>query len=295
VRRNFSINAVLITAIVSISFAATLIRLAAAQPIAIAGYRMLFSTIVLLPFVLSSRRVMGELRALRLGEIALLALSGLFLSIHFISWIASIFLTGVASSVVLVTTTPLFVALYSVVVLRESVSTFFWTGLVLAAAGALLIGGGDVFGEGMRWKGDMLALLGAVAAAGYFIVGGRMRKQLTLLAYVFPVYLASTVAIFIVALSWGVQLGGYGGSFYLYTLLLALVCQIMGHTLFNWALRHVKATFVTIGTLGEPIGATVIAYFVLGENPLKGELVGGLFIIAGLFCALYFRKPGNTA
>lgn len=291
--RNSRINAILVTAIAAISFAATFIRLAAEQPIAIAGYRMLFSTLALLPFVLSSKRAMGELRSLRRREIALLVLSGLFLSIHFISWIASIFLTGVASSVVLVTMTPLFVALYSILVLREGVSPLFWVGLVTAGFGALLIGGGDIFEGGIRWKGDILALLGAVAAAGYFIVGSRMRKQLSLLAYVFPVYLTATIAIFIVALSWGVPLDGYGGSYYLYTVLLALVCQIMGHTLFNWALRHVKATFVTIGILGEPVGASVIAYIILGESPLPTELVGGGFIIAGLYCALRFRRSNE--
>lgn len=291
---NFKTNGILVTAIASISFAATFIRLAAAPPIAIAGYRMLFSTIALLPFVLYSRRTRRELRALRFGDVALLALSGLFLSLHFISWIASIFLTGVASSIVLVTMTPLFVALYSILVIKERVSTLFWVGLALAAVGALIIGGGDIFRGGIRWKGDLLALLGAVAAAGYFIVGGRMRKRLSLLAYVFPVYLTATISIFLVALYRDIPLKGYSSSFYLYTLLLALVCQIMGHTLFNWALRHVKATIVTLGVLGEPVGASLIAYFVLGEIPLPMEFMGGLFIIAGLFCALYFRKRDDT-
>lgn len=292
-KSNIKTNALLVTAIVAISFAATLIRLAAAPAIVIAGYRMLFSTIVLLPFVLSSNETMAELRRLGGVDLALLSLSGLFLSLHFMSWIASIFLTGVASSIVLVTTTPLFVALYSVFVLRERVPVLFWVGLGLAALGALVIGGGDIFEGGMRWKGDLLALLGAIAAGGYFIVGSRLRKRLSLLAYVFPVYLTATVIIFAVALSWRLPVGGYRGETYLYTFLLAVVCQIMGHTLFNWALRHVRATFVTIGILGEPVGASLIAFLVLGEMPLTREIAGGVFILAGLFCALYFRD-GST-
>ncbi len=293
--RNVKTNGVLVTAIVSISFAATLIRLAAAPAIVIAGYRMLFSTIVLLPFVLSSRETIGELRMLRAADLALLSLSGLFLSIHFMSWIASIFLTGVASSIVLVTTTPLFVALYSIFVLKERVSLLFWIGLSLAAVGAFAIGGGDIFEGGIRWKGDLLALLGAIAAGGYFIVGSRLRKRLSLLAYVFPVYSVATIIIFAVAFSWRIPVAGYRGEMYIYSLLLAVVCQIMGHTLFNWALRHVRATFVTLGVLGEPVGASLIAFLVLGEIPLPREIAGGLCILAGLFCALYFRDGSVRA
>jgi len=292
--RNIKINGLLVTAIVSISFAATFIRLAAAPAIVIAGYRMLFSTIVLLPLVLSSRSTVGELRGLRGGEFALLALSGLFLSLHFMSWVASIFLTGVASSIVLVTTTPLFVALYSILVLKERVPKLFWMGLALAAVGAFAIGGGDILEGGIRWKGDLLAVLGALAAAGYFIVGSRLRKRLSLLAYVFPVYLTATFIIFAVAVSWGTPVTGYRGEMYLYSMLLAVVCQIMGHTLFNWTLRYLRASVVTLGILGEPIGASVIAYLVLGETPLPREIAGGLFILAGLSCALYFRN-GNDA
>jgi drug/metabolite transporter (DMT)-like permease len=294
VERNIRTNGVLITAIVSISFAATFIRLAAAPAIAIAGYRMFFSTILLFPFVISSKSTVGELRGLRAGEVALLALSGLFLSIHFISWIASIFLTGVASSIVLVTTTPLFVTLYSILVLKERVPALFWIGLALAAIGAFTIGGGDIFEGGMRWKGDMLAVLGAFAAAGYFIIGSRLRKQLSLLAYVFPVYLIATIFIFAAAVSWDIPVTGYRGGMYLYSLLLAFVCQIMGHTLFNWALKHVRASVVTLGILGEPVGASVIAYLVIGETPLPREIAGGLFILAGLFCALYFRNGNDS-
>lgn len=288
--RKIKTNGALVTAIVSISFAATLIRLADAPAIVIAGYRMLFSTIVLLPFVLSSKRALGELLGLTVRDVAFLSLSGLFLSIHFITWIASIFLTGVASSIVLVTMTPLFVAVFSLLALKERVPILFWIGLALAAFGALTIGGGDLCEGGVRWKGDMLALLGAIAAGGYFIVGSRMRRRLSLLAYVFPVYLSSTIFIFAAAFSSRVPVTGYRGMMYLYSLLLAIVCQIMGHTLFNWALKHVKATFVTLGVLGEPVGASAIAYIVLGEIPLPREAVGGVLIIAGLFCALHFRK-----
>lgn len=277
-------------AIASISFAAIFIRLAHAPAMVIAAYRMLFSTLVLLPFVLLSRSTIREFGALTSKEYALLLLSGLFLSIHFIAWIASLSLTGVPSSVVLVTTAPLFVAIYSVLVFRERVPAVFWIGLAMAMVGAFIIGSRDLFAEGSRWQGDLLAMAGAIAAAGYFIVGSRMRKRLSLLTYVFPVYLFSSFFIIAAAVLTGTHLTGYGGMTYFYCLLLAVVCQIMGHTLFNWALKHVRATVVTFGVLGEPVGASILAYCILGEAPLRSEVTGGVFILAGLFVVLYYRE-----
>jgi drug/metabolite transporter (DMT)-like permease len=288
-RREVKTNGALVTAIAAISFAAIFIRLAHAPATVIAAYRMVFSTIVLLPFVCASRGTINELCALSPKQVLLLILSGMLLSLHFISWIASLSLTGVPSSVVLVTTTPLFVALYSVLVFKERVPAVFWSGLALAAVGGIIIGGGDFTADGVRWKGDLLAVTGALAAAGYFIVGSRMRRRLSLLAYVFPVYLSASLIILAVALVTRTALAGYRGMTYMYCFLLAVVCQIMGHTLFNWALRHVRATTVTFGILGEPVGATVLAFLILGEAPLAREVAGGLFILAGLFVVIYFR------
>lgn len=291
-RRDVQTNGALVVAIVSISFAAIFIKLARAPATVIAAYRMLFSTLVLLPFVCASKSSLRELGAMSAKEIPLLLLSGMFLSLHFILWIASLSLTGVPSSVVLVTTTPLFVAVYSVLVFKERVPAVFWIGLAMAAVGALIIGGKDLTAGGARWKGDLLAIAGAVAAAGYFIVGSRMRRRFSLLAYVFPVYLFASVIIIVAALMIRTPLAGYDGMSYLYCFLLAVVCQIMGHTLFNWALRHVKATTVTFGVLGEPVGASFLAFLILGEVPLLREVFGGLFILAGLFVVIYFRGGG---
>ena len=120
-----------------------------------------------------------------------------------------------------------------------------------------------------------------------------MRKKYSLLAYVFPVYLFASLIITAVTLMTRTPLAGYDGMTYLYCFLMALVCQIMGHTLFNWALRHVRATIVTFGVLGEPVGASILAFLILAEVPLFREVVGGLFILAGLFVVLYFRR-GRT-
>lgn len=286
--RSLKTNGLLMVAIISVSFAATFIRLAGAPAIAIAAWRLILSTVLLSPFVFGSRRVVAELRSLGRKEFLWLFLSGFFLSLHFIFWIASLFLTGVASSVVLVATAPLFVGLFSIFVMKERVPVLFWIGLALAACGGLIIGWQSLEAGDMRLKGDLLSVLGAIAAAGYFLVGSRMRKSLSLIAYVFPVYFFASIVVFFVAVMSGTQLFGYDGNTYMYCLLLALICQAVGHTLFNWALKHVKTTVVTFAVLGEPVGASILAMIILREIPMPTEVVGGAIILAGLFIVLRY-------
>jgi drug/metabolite transporter (DMT)-like permease len=294
--RNSKTNGLLVIAIISVSFAAIFIRLADAPAVAIAAWRLIFSAALILPFVLGSRRVIEELTSLGGKEYRWLFLSGFFLSLHFLFWIASLSLTGVASSVVLVATTPLFVGLFSVLVAKERVPALFWAGLALALCGGMVIGWQDLTESGFRWKGDLLAVMGAVAAAGYFLVGSRMRKHLSLVAYVFPVYLFSSVVLLGAAVVSGTALSGYDGRTYMYCFLLALVCQIMGHTLFNWALKYVKATIVTFAVLGEPVGASILALLILREAPLLSEIVGGILILSGLYIVIkYGSGDGESA
>jgi drug/metabolite transporter (DMT)-like permease len=288
--RSFKTKGLLAVAIVSVSFAAIFIRLAGAPSVAIAVWRLIFSTLLISPFALGSRRVIAELRSLEGKEFLWLFLSGFFLSLHFLFWIASLSLTGVASSVVLVATTPLFVGLFSIFVIKERVPALFWAGLMLAICGGIVIGWQDITANGFRWKGDLLAVMGAVAAAGYFLVGSRMRKHLSLIAYVFPVYLFSATVLVAVAVISSTALFGYDGRTYMYCFLLALMCQIMGHTLFNWALKYVKATVVTFAVLGEPVGASILALVILREAPLLTEIIGGIFILTGLFIVIKYSN-----
>lgn len=276
----------LLIGVVSISFAAVFVRLARGPAPSVAALRLLFSAAVLVPWVVSSRRARAGLRALSADQLGLLVLSGLFLAAHFLTWIASLSLTGVTSSIVFVTTSPLFVALYSAAVGKERIPPAVWAGIAVACAGGIVLGGGDVAAGGESWKGDLLALTGAAAVAGYFIVGSRLRRSLPLVVYVFPVYATAAVALCAVAAASGSPLFGLSGRTYLYTLLMAVVCQVSGHSLFNWALSRMQATLVAAATLGEPIGTSLLAWLILEEAPGPFEAAGGIIILSGVFIVL---------
>jgi drug/metabolite transporter (DMT)-like permease len=277
--------------VLAVSTAATLIRLAQVDmhSLSIAAWRLTLATLILAPSALTARRL--ELRTLTRREWGYVLGAGLLLALHFATWITSLAYTSVAASLVLVTTHPIFVGLASHMLLSERLSRWMVAALVIAVAGSVIIGLGDL-GEGThRLWGDVLALLGGVTAAGYFLIGRRLRARLSLLAYVFPVYCTAAVVLVFVVLLSGLPVLPQRQGTWLWLLLMALGPQIVGHSSLNWALRYLSATYVTIAVLGEPIGATLLAWWLLGERPSYWALVGGVLILVGIVIASRAERP----
>ena len=278
----------LILGVIAVSFAAVLIRLADAPPLVIAAYRLCLASLILAPLAwLHSRQ---ELCRLARRDIILAVASGAFLALHFALWIASLSYTSVATSVVLVTVTPIFVAVASYLLFHERLTRQAIAGIVVCLAGAALIGYGNWQIGPESLFGGVLALLGALAVAGYLLIGRRLRQQVGLLSYAFLVYGSAAVMLLVAVLVRGYPIVGYSGDTYIMLVLLAVVPQLMGHMSLVWALRFVSATLVTIAVLGEPVGATVLAFLILEEVPTWSEIVGGVLILAGIFVA--FRRGG---
>lgn len=269
--------------IVAVSTAATLIRVADAPALAIAAYRMVFASLVAVPGALLVTR--GRPGVERRDDRLRLALSGALLAAHFALWIASLERTTVASSVVLVTTSPLWVGLAAPFVLGERVSRHLYAGIGLAFVGAAVIGGGDlVLGEDAL-VGDLMALGGAIAAAAYFLIGRNVRPRVSLLVYVAWVYGIAALVLVCASLVTATPMTGFDPRTWMAMALLGLVPQILGHSSFNWALRRLSATFVAGAVLGEAVGSTLLAWAILGEAPPATAIVGGAMVLAGLVVA----------
>jgi len=276
----------------AISFASVLIKVCEAPPLIIAAYRLTLASIVLLLFSLP--RTLGEFRRLDRREILLSILAGFFLCFHFAFWITSLKYTSVASSVIFVTTNPIFVALASKFFLREELSGTLLLSILVAVLGGFVIGWGDWDGGRRGLYGDLLALLGAVAATGYLLVGRRVRQKMQLTAYITLVYGIAAVLLILLALVRGEVFFDYPPRTYLLFFLLALVPQLIGHTTLNWALKFFSATLVAVFILGEPIGATILAYFILGEPVHRSLLLGGALVLLGVYLsAREERKLGK--
>lgn len=285
----------LLVAVFAISWAGPLVRLATASALVISAWRLVFS-VGFVGAVLASRG--SVLQGVRLDrrDGLLAVLSGLFLAGHFWSWIASVKLTTVASSVVLVSTHPFWIAALSVLFLGERPSRREWVGIGVAVAGAGVIGWGDFGLGGTALLGDLLALGAALLVAGYYTIGRRLRQRLDLWAYVGLVYgVAALVLLGAVVLTPGLHLTGYPPGDWLVFLALAAGPMMLGHTGVNYAIRYMPAYLANLVILGEAVGATIIAWLLPGirEAPPVQTLVGGAMILAGI--AVGTLKPGGGA
>ena len=302
-----AIASAIFVAILAVSTASIFIRFAQrdAPSLAIAALRLLFASIILAPVALTRHR--AALASLSRREVALGVASGLFLGLHFGTWITSLEYTTVASSVVLVSTGPLWVALLSPLFLNERLSPSALVGLALALVGGTVISlsGGCTWDGGLscakigqvlvghNLRGDLLALAGAWAVTGYLMIGRRLRAKMELIPYIFLVYSVAAISLLIVMWMLRIPAFGFPPITYLWLILLALLPQLIGHSTYNWALRFLPAAIVAVMTLGEPIGSATLAYFLLHEQPTAMVIIGGLLILAGIYITV--RRPPNSA
>jgi drug/metabolite transporter (DMT)-like permease len=185
-----------------------------------------------------------------------------------------------------VTTSPIFVAAGARMLFGERVNRLTFAGILLGLAGAIIISGFDFAVSGRAVLGDLLALAGAAAAAGYFLAGRHLRQDVSLLAYVGIVYPTTALLLFPVALVSGGRMVGFGAKTWWMFVLMAAVPQGLGHTTFNYLLKEVDATVVSISILGEPVGATLLALLIFGEVPPWSAVIGGIVTLAGIFVAI---------
>lgn len=293
-------------AILAVSTASIFIRFAQAEApsLVIAALRISIATLALAPLALGRHR--DELRALTRGDLVLALLSGLFLAAHFGTWISSLEYTTVTSSVIFVSTGPLWVALVSPIFLKEHPSRTALIGLGMALAGGVIVALSDACSwdgglscpqisaamQGARMWGNFLALVGAWAVTGYLVIGRRLRSRMSLVPYIFLVYGMAAVVLLVVMFAAGESMVGYRPIIYLWILFLALVPQLIGHSTYNWALRYLPASMVATANLGEPIGSAVLALLILGEQMTSLTIMGGILILAGIYLA---SRQGTTS
>jgi drug/metabolite transporter (DMT)-like permease len=285
-------------AIAAVSTASVFIRYAQADApsLTIAAYRLGMAALILLP--LAWLRHGSEFLMLKASDWFWALASGVFLAAHFATWITSLEYTTVASSAVLVSTSPLWVALAARLFLKEPLPPRLLAGLSLAMAGSVVISFAEAR-SGVSTRpllGNTLALAGAMAVSGYWLIGRRLRRQISLIPYVTMVYGFAALTLLAAALLLRQPLSGFKASTYGWFLLLALLPQLLGHSSFNWALKHLPAAYVAVATLGEPVGAALLAYLLLGETPQLLKVIAAGVILAGIYLALSRspREPGRA-
>ncbi len=279
---------ILAIGVLSLSFAALFIRLADAPPLVIAAYRLCLASLVLIPF--SGRYIKKELPRLSRKDLSFMVLAGLLLAIHFGLWINSLRYTSVVTSVVLVTTSPIFLAIASRLVFKQRLSSFVILGIIISITGTILISYGNwQLGE-YPFIGAILALGGAVAISGYLLIGQRLRSRIGIFSFISVIYCSAAVFLLASVIISGYSLTGYSTRTYTMMILLAVIPQLIGHSSVNWSLRFIPATLIAIAVLGESVGAAIWAFLFLGETITFLELAGSVLLLTGIYFALKYGK-----
>jgi drug/metabolite transporter (DMT)-like permease len=256
--------------------------------VVVAFYRVALAALLLAPFTLWLKR--KELIAMRRREYSLLLAAALCLAVHFGAWIASLEYIPIAASVVLVDSHPILVAVASYFVLGEALAPRSLAGAILGMIGTVVICKDGLWGMRSDLLGDGLALLGALAMVGYLLAGRKVRNHVSLLGYATPVYLACSLFLVMWAGVSGSRVWPYGRVEWILFAALAIVPTILGHTVLNWAIRHVPATGISISFLGEPVVAAALAFFFFGQRPSTATLIGSSLVLAGIYLTLTRRR-----
>lgn len=269
---------IIILGVLGTAFSAIIVRFADAPSTVLVFYRMLFSVLLLCPAARVFHR--KEFSDISVRQVGLCMVSGVFLGMHFFCYFQSLKYTGIASAVVLVDTEVFFTALGGLLFLREKVGVRSWIGIILTFAGSVIVALGDAGRGGIA--GDVLALSGALCSAVYTLIGRTCRKSMSTTIYTWIVYFCAGAAILPAALFTGDQVIPCSTASLAAALGLAVLCTLLGHSIFSWGLKYEKASFVSVVKLLEPVFASVMGIILFLEIPPLSSSAGGIVIIGGI-------------
>ncbi len=300
VKDTLRIGAILFVGVLAMSFAAVFIRIAQADGVpslVIAAYRLTIATLVLtIPVI--HQQAWKDYAKLNKSEWGILILSGGILGFHFAAWVTSLTHTSIISSLVLVTTTPIWTSLAAPLILGERTPGITWVGIIVAIVGGAVIGLANWSGvQSPNFFGDMLALSGAILMAAYLLIGRTVRSRIALVPYLWIVYGTAALVLIVWSIIRGLAMFGYPPHVLIWLIALGLIPQLIGHTAANYAVRYLSTTLVAITILGEPIGSTLLGIWILNERPDPLQILGGVLILAGIVLASLAerkREPSPT-
>lgn len=271
---------VIFIGVLSVSASAIFVKLSTAESGTIAFYRMFLSVLIMLPLFLKNN--LHELKEIKSRDWIFSTIAGILLAFHFILWFESLRYTSVASSTVLVTLQPLFAIFGTYFFFKEKITLKSVLAMIIAIGGSFLISWGDFQVGGTAFYGDILALIACALVTGYMLFGQDLRRRIGLTTYTIIVYTVSAITLAIYMLVKGESFTTDDPINWLWFLLLAIIPNLLGHNLFNWALKYVSANTISIAILFEPVGASIMAFLVFGEVLISSQYIGGAIVILGI-------------
>ncbi|KYK30620.1 MAG: hypothetical protein AYK22_03300 [Thermoplasmatales archaeon SG8-52-3] len=283
----------LFISIISVSFAAIFIATLLnfypnIDPLSIAFYRLFFTALLIMPFVLFNSNTREEIISISRSNFLIMIIIGIILAAHFALWITSLKFTSVASSVILVTAHPILVGPISHYFFKERLSIINTAGIFISVLGVIILVTGNYGLDSFTLdslEGNILAILGGIAAGLYILGGRKIRKTVSVASYAFIVYSIGTIGLFVICLFYNAPFGNINLDALIIIFLMAIVAGIFGHTLYNWSLRHIRASIASVALLGEPLGSTLLAFALpwIQQTPSYYTIIGGAIILTGIY------------
>ncbi|HBA62255.1 MAG TPA: EamA/RhaT family transporter [Lachnospiraceae bacterium] len=272
---------IVLLGVLGVSLSAIFVKITDAPSMVLVFYRTLAAALMLLPAV--CLRFRGEITRLTKKEVILCVISGIFLGLHFTAYFESLRYTSIAASVVLVDTEVFFVAFAMLFIFREKISVHGWIGIIAAFVGSVIVAMADAGAGSDVVKGDLIALSGAAFMAVYTLIGKVVRKRISTTVYTFLVYVSSACTVLIFLAAGRTPIIGYGKEAWISGIGMAVFCTLLGHSVFSWALKYEKASFISTAKLMEPIFASIMGMLLFKEIPGIYTVLGGAVIIFGIF------------
>lgn len=280
---------ILFFGVFALSTSAIFVKLADAPAAIVAFYRLFFAALILLPLLLFNKNNRSELKTVTRRQWGFGFVSGLFLSAHYVLWFESLQYTSVASSTVIVTLQPLFSMIGGYFLFKERFTKGAVIGCLIAISGSIVIGWQDLQISGESLYGDILAFIAAGIITAYFFISQHVRKDLSLIPYSVISYGSSACFLGIFAYMQNEAFIHYSTQTWVCFIGLAFIATILGQTIFNWLLKWMSATVISMSILGETIGTCILAYFILNETISIQQALGISIIFIGL--ALFLLQP----
>ena len=275
---------IVILGVLSLSLSSVMVRLSTAPSSVLVIYRVFFALMLLAPSVFLRHR--QELQALSGKEWLLCLASGFFLGLHFVIGFESYRNTSIAAATVLINTEVLFVAIGSVLFLRQKLSKTAWLAMILTFFGSVVVALAGA-GGGSQLYGNLLAVTSALFMTFYTVIGTVCRRTLSTTIYTFLVYFCAELTVLVIALVGGTPMFGYDSINFVTAFVMAVFCNLLGHSVFSWGLKYLPPSFISTVKLLEPVFASVWALALFGEKPGLMVLLGGVVVLCGI--AMYCR------
>ncbi len=277
-----AVELILVAATAFMSVSAILVRFSEAPSMVLVFYRMLFTALLMSPFILWRYRL--EIRSISRPDMMMCIASGVILALHFFTYFESLRYTSITSNLVLVNTSAFFVAIISLIVFKERMPFKGWLAILITFIGSFIISMSDLsFGGDNALYGDFLAILGALFFSFYAVIGRKERRDISVMTYTFIIYSVATLTSLVLLLISGEQMVGYEGKDYLCALGMAVFCTLLGHTVYNWGFKYVTASFVSVVALSEPIFGTILGILFFGEVPTMYIFIGSIVTLFGMY------------